>query len=65
TLTDFEDNTIKDTAEEDWTQDGDDYEPPKADTAEYAAGLIFKCIQTGAAEIYAHEWMKDQDEGRA
>ncbi|HET6449773.1 MAG TPA: SDR family oxidoreductase [Spirochaetia bacterium] len=29
-----------------------------ADTSEYVAGLIAEAIRTGAAEIFAHEWMK-------
>jgi len=58
TLTNFEKNTIKNvnqTEEEgDWI--GNLPNPP--DTAEYIAEKIVGTIETGKAEIYAHDWMK-------
>jgi hypothetical protein len=37
----------------------DDYATgrPPADTSEHVAGLILDVIQTGEAEIFAHDWM--------
>jgi len=29
------------------------------DTQEYAAGKILEAIETGAAEVFAHDWMKN------
>jgi short-subunit dehydrogenase len=56
TLTDFEKNTIKDAVPEGGEQNGS---PPfPADTAEYVAQKILEGIETGEAEIFAHEWMK-------
>jgi len=55
TLTDFEKNTIKDAvpAEE---QGGTI--PFQADTAEHVAQKILEGIESGEAEIFAHDWMK-------
>ena len=59
TLTDFEKNTIKDLVEEgDWDEDGIPFKP---DTAEYAAQKILDCIESGDAEVFAHDWMKGQE----
>ncbi|MGA3192933.1 MAG: SDR family NAD(P)-dependent oxidoreductase [Candidatus Bathyarchaeia archaeon] len=56
TLTDFEKNTIKDVVLEGAEQNGG---PPfPADTAEYVAQKILEGIETGEAEIFAHDWMK-------
>ena len=56
TLTDFEKNTIKDAIPEVGEQDGG---PPfPADTAEYVAQKILEGIESGEAEIFAHDWMK-------
>ena len=56
TLTDFEKNTIKDAVPEGGEQDGG---PPfPADTAEYVAQKILEGIESGEAEIFAHDWMK-------
>jgi short-subunit dehydrogenase len=61
TLTDFEKNTIKDPslieAEE---QEGGGRGP--LDTAEYVAQKIIKGIESGEAEIFAHDWMKKRAE---
>ena len=55
TLTDFEKNTIKDgfPSEE---QGGSI--PFQADTAEHVAQKILEGIESGEAEIFAHDWMK-------
>lgn len=58
TLTDFEKNTIKDHVEEEEEQEGDI--PFKPDTAEYVAQKILDGIESGEAEIFAHDWMKKQ-----
>jgi short-subunit dehydrogenase len=56
TLTNFEKNTIKDAVPEVEGQGGG---PPfPADTAEYVAQKILEGIETGEAEIFAHDWMK-------
>jgi short-subunit dehydrogenase len=58
TLTDFEKNTIKDAVPEGGEQDGG---PPfPADTAEYVAQKIVEGIESGEAEIFAHDWMKSR-----
>ncbi len=54
TLTDFEENTIKDSVPEEGEQ-GSGQSP---DTAEYVAHKILEGIENGEAEIFAHDWMK-------
>ncbi len=56
TLTDFEKNTIKDTAPQGEEQGGRPPFPP--DSAEYVAQKILEGIENGEAEIFAHDWMK-------
>lgn len=59
TLTDFEENTIKDLEEEsDWG--GDDHDGPfhPPDSPEHIAQKVLEGIQSGEAEIYAHDWMR-------
>jgi short-subunit dehydrogenase len=56
TLTDFEKNTIKDAVPE-WGGE-EDHVPFPADTAEYMAQRILEGIESGEAEIFAHDWMK-------
>jgi short-subunit dehydrogenase len=56
TLTDFEKNTIKDSLPYEGEQEGAG--PFKADTAEYVAQKILEGIESGEAEIFAHDWMK-------
>jgi short-subunit dehydrogenase len=56
TLTDFEKNTIKDAVPEEGEQ-GSSF-PFPADTAEYVAQRILEGIESGEAEIFAHDWMK-------
>jgi short-subunit dehydrogenase len=57
TLTDFEKNTIKDPSlYENNEEEGTGRFPP--DTAEYVAQKILDAIQSGDAEIFAHDWMK-------
>jgi short-subunit dehydrogenase len=56
TLTNFEKNTIKDAVPE---AEGQGEGPPfPADTAEYVAQKILEGIESGEAEIFAHDWMK-------
>jgi short-subunit dehydrogenase len=56
TDTDFEKNTIK-VSSDDWQQDeGGSRFPP--DSAEYVARKIVEGIESGEAEIFAHDWMK-------
>jgi len=61
TLTNFEENTIKDLEEqeEEEAEEEEDgaFHPP--DTADYLAGRILEGIESGEAEIFAHEWMKN------
>ena len=57
TLTDFEKNTIKEGQETVW--EGEEYEAPPADTAEFVAQKIVDGIKSGEAEIFMHDWMKD------
>jgi len=59
TLTDFEKNTIKDDVPEGGEQGGGAPFPP--DTAEYGAQKILEGIESGEAEIFAHDWMKGRD----
>jgi short-subunit dehydrogenase len=56
TLTDFEENTIKDLVPEEIEQESANRFPP--DTAEYIAQKILEGIESGEPEIFAHEWMK-------
>jgi short-subunit dehydrogenase len=56
TLTDFEKNTIKDTAPQGEEQGGRPPFPP--DSAEYVAQKILEGIENDEAEIFAHDWMK-------
>ncbi len=56
TLTDFEKNTIKDFIPDKREEEGAAQFP--ADTAEYVAQKILEGIQSGEAEIFAHDWMK-------
>lgn len=63
TLTDFEKNTIKDSSlNEDGEQEFAGRFPP--DTAEYVAQKILEGIESGEAEIFAHDWMKKSREGK-
>lgn len=58
TLTDFEKNTIKGEMGEDFGEGGGPPNPP--DTAEHVAQKILDAIENGEAEVYAHEWMKNE-----
>lgn len=56
TLTDFERNTIRDSVDESGEEeDGSPFHA--ADTAEYVAQRILEAIESGEAEIFAHDWM--------
>lgn len=57
TKTNFEKNTIKENGEEEWSQDEINNLPP-FDPPEHVAEKILEAIQSGKAEIYAHDWMK-------
>lgn len=59
TLTEFEKNTIKATRENE-VQIGNAPSPP--DSAEYAAQKVLDGIESGEAEIFAHDWMKKMAE---
>ncbi|MGE5042337.1 MAG: SDR family NAD(P)-dependent oxidoreductase [Candidatus Levyibacteriota bacterium] len=56
TKTDFEKNTMREEEAEIWDGSG---EPHPADSAEYVAEKILEAVETGAAEVYAHDWMKN------
>ncbi len=59
TLTNFEKNTIKaaNVEAQEATVEGQEAWA-KADSAEFVAGLIVDAIESGAAEVFAHDWMK-------
>lgn len=58
TLTDFEANTIRETPEEEEPESGGSDPLPPPDSAEFVAQKIRECIESEAAEVFAHEWMK-------
>ena len=58
TDTDFEKNTLKD-GEFNWGDEGDSHELLSGDSAGYVAGKILEGIETGEAEICAHDWMSN------
>jgi short-subunit dehydrogenase len=58
TLTDFEQNTIKEKININEDEYSGDYEPPKADTAEFIAEKIIDSIKSKEPEIFAHNWME-------
>jgi short-subunit dehydrogenase len=57
TLTDFEKNTIKDPSLPQEEFEGSLPFPP--DTAEYVAQKILEGLESGDAEIFPHDWMKN------
>ena len=58
TLTNFEKNTISDNPN---ANAGEEPSGPfKPDTAEYVAQKILEGLQSGEAEIYAHDWLKQR-----
>lgn len=59
TKTDFEKNTMKGTVKSEKSPRDEDDLFEKADEPEYVAEKIIEAIETGDAEIYAHDWMKD------
>lgn len=63
TLTDFEKNTIKDAVPERGEEEGSI--PFPADPAEYVAQRILEGIESGEAEIFAHDWMKGRANGNS
>ena len=59
TLTDFEKNTIKDASLQEQQESAEAHEAfSKADPPEYTAQRIVEGIESGAAEIFGHDWMK-------
>lgn len=65
TSTDFEKNTIKASHGGEWEPEGGEGDeggsPYKADSAEFVAQKILEVLESGAAEVFAHDWMKNQD----
>ena len=61
TLTDFENNTRKEPANNGGEQAGNAPFPP--DSAELVAHKILDGIESGAAEIFVHDWMKKMSIG--
>jgi len=61
TLTDFENNTIKEPANNGGEQAGNAPFPPNS--AELVAHKILDGIESGAAEIFVHDWMKKMSIG--
>ncbi len=62
TLTNFGKNTIREPQDENRLQEGNSI---PGDTAEYVAQKILEGIETGDAEIFAHDWMKKLTEEAA
>jgi short-subunit dehydrogenase len=56
TLTDFENNTIREPANDSNKGAGNAPFPP--DSAEFVANRILEGIESGEAEIFAHDWMR-------
>lgn len=61
TLTNFERNTIRDTPVPESELEPRGPFPP--DTADYAAQKIIEGIESGEAEIFAHDWIKKRSQG--
>jgi short-subunit dehydrogenase len=61
TLTNFERNTIRDVPVPENEQEPHGPFPP--DTAEYTAQKIVEGIESGEAEIFAHDWIKQRTSG--
>lgn len=60
TLTNFEKNTIKEEYEDTgWSRENSDL--PPFDKPEHVADIILQGIKSGNAEIFAHDWMKNQN----
>jgi short-subunit dehydrogenase len=61
TATDFEKNTIKGPALTETKEEEEERSSAfaKADTAEYVAQKVLEAIETGVAELFAHDWMKN------
>ncbi len=61
TETDFEKNTIRESKRKNWDRGGDSgYRPPPADPPEFVAGKILEAVESEAAEIVVHDWMKNR-----
>ena len=61
TLTNFERNTIRDVPVPESELEPRGPFPP--DSAEYAAQKIVEGIESGEAEIFAHDWIKQRAQG--
>jgi short-subunit dehydrogenase len=61
TLTNFERNTIRDVPMPESELEPRGPQPP--DTAEYAAQKIVEGLESGEAEIFAHDWLKQRARG--
>jgi hypothetical protein len=61
TLTNFERNTIRDVPVPESELEPHGPFPP--DTAEYSARIIVDGIESGEAEIFAHDWLKQRAHG--
>jgi short-subunit dehydrogenase len=62
TLTNFERNTIRDIPVPE--SELEPHGPFPADTADYAAQKIVEGIESGEAEIFAHDWLKQRAQGK-
>ena len=66
TLTEFEKNTIKASGDNRSGDNGEQGSSPfPGDTADYVAQKILDGIESGEAEIFAHDWMKKMTERKA
>jgi short-subunit dehydrogenase len=61
TLTNFERNTIRDVPVSE--NELEPHGPFPPDTAEYAAQKIVEGLESGEAEIFAHDWIKQRASG--
>lgn len=57
TKTDFEKNTLRESGT---SEEFNDSNLPQGDSPEYVAERILEAIESGKAEIFAHDWMKDR-----
>ena len=65
TLTDFEKNTIKDAVVETQEETFEGQQAyAKADSAEFVAKLIVGAVESGEAEVFAHDWMNKNNSSK-
>ncbi len=60
TDTDFEKNTIKASVAQNWGENEGGGPPFPADSSEYTAQKIVEAVESGVAEVFAHDWMKNR-----